>query len=181
MTIKFYGSKNKYECFSNFSNHPIELDSKDWPTSEHYFQACKFDDEKVRDSIRLADSPTKAKRMGNSKKYVLRSDWENIKDDIMRKVVLAKFTQHKDIQETLLSTGDEEIVENSPSDYYWGIGKDGNGKNMLGKILMEVRKILNDAEYSIEDWHGLTIRCKVIDLGKELKRWPSLKKVTKYE
>ncbi|WP_081589256.1 MULTISPECIES: NADAR family protein [Fischerella] len=49
---------------------------------------------------------------------------------------------HTDIREILLSTGDEEIVENSPIDYYWGCGADGSGKNMLGIILMEVREIL---------------------------------------
>jgi len=42
----------------------------------------------------------------------------------------------------LLSTGDAEIVENSPIDYYWGCGANGSGKNRLGIILMEVRDIL---------------------------------------
>ncbi|MGC1396759.1 MAG: NADAR domain-containing protein [Coleofasciculaceae cyanobacterium] len=37
------------------------------------------------------------------------------------------------------------MVENAPSDYYWGCGKDGSGKNMLGQILEEVRDILRDA------------------------------------
>jgi N-glycosidase YbiA len=62
-----------------------------------------------------------------------------VKDNIMRKAVLCKFETHGDIREILLSTGDEEIVENSPIDYYWACGKDGSGKNMLGIILMEVR------------------------------------------
>jgi len=60
----------------------------------------------------------------------------------MRKAVLRKFETHLEIREILLATGDEEIVENSPIDYYWGCGKDGSGKNMLGQILMEVREIL---------------------------------------
>jgi len=44
----------------------------------------------------------------------------------------------------LLSTGDEQIIENSPIDYYWGCGADGSGKNMLGQVLMEIREILRD-------------------------------------
>ena len=32
--------------------------------------------------------------------------------------------------------------ENSPFDYKWGVGKTGNGKNLLGKVLMEVREML---------------------------------------
>jgi ribA/ribD-fused uncharacterized protein len=62
----------------------------------------------------------------------------------MRKVVLRKFETHKDIRAILLGTDDEELVENAPSDYYWGCGKDGTGKNMLGKILMEVRTHLRE-------------------------------------
>jgi N-glycosidase YbiA len=42
----------------------------------------------------------------------------------------------------VLGTGDEQIVENAPGDYYWGCGVDGSGKNMLGTILMEVRASL---------------------------------------
>ncbi len=56
--------------------------------------------------------------------------------------MLCKFQTHRDIRDILLSTGNAEIVENSPIDFYWGCGADGSGKNMLGKILMEVRDIL---------------------------------------
>jgi ribA/ribD-fused uncharacterized protein len=69
-----------------------------------------------------------------------------VKDNVMRKAVLRKFETHVDIRAVLLGTGDEEIVENAPGDYYWGIGADGSGKNMLGKILVEVREILRERE-----------------------------------
>jgi N-glycosidase YbiA len=58
---------------------------------------------------------------------------------MMRKAVLCKFQTHEDIREILLGTGDEHIVENAPSDYYWGCGKEGTGKNRLGLILVEIR------------------------------------------
>jgi ribA/ribD-fused uncharacterized protein len=57
----------------------------------------------------------------------------------MRTAVRAKFTQHKSLQETLLSTGDAILVEHTVNDSYWGDGGDGTGKNMLGKILVEIR------------------------------------------
>ena len=57
----------------------------------------------------------------------------------MRVAVLAKFTQHDDLREILLSTGDAKIVEHTENDDYWGNGGYGSGKNMLGCILMEVR------------------------------------------
>lgn len=44
----------------------------------------------------------------------------------------------------LLSTGNEEIIEKTTKDYYWGCGEDGTGKNMLGKILMETRDVLRN-------------------------------------
>ena len=61
----------------------------------------------------------------------------------MRKAVFEKFSQNEDIKKILLSTGDEELIENTSDDYYWGCGTKGTGKNMLGKILMEVREKLS--------------------------------------
>jgi N-glycosidase YbiA len=144
MTIYFYSTREQYGCFSNFSYHGFELDSLYWYTSEHYFQAQKFIGTPDLEEIRLAKTPKDAARMGRDWKRPLRADWEQVKDDIMRKAVLRKFEIHTDIREILLSTGDEEIVENSPIDYYWGCGANGSGKNMLGIILMEVREILHE-------------------------------------
>jgi ribA/ribD-fused uncharacterized protein len=142
MTIYFYSTREEYGCFSNFSRHGFELDNLYWYTSEHYFQAQKFPGTPHLEQIRLARTAKDAARMGRDRKRPLRPDWEKVKDDIMRKAVLRKFETHIDIREILLSTGDEEIIENSPIDYYWGCGADGSGKNMLGIILMDIRKIL---------------------------------------
>ena len=90
----------------------------------------------------MAKSPKEAAKMGRDRKRPLRPDWEEVKDDVMRRAVLRKFETHADIREILLGTGDEEIVENAPGDRYWGCGADGTGKNKLGQILMEVREIL---------------------------------------
>jgi N-glycosidase YbiA len=144
MTIYFYTSREDYGCFSNFSDHGFELDNLYWYTSEHYFQAQKFIGTPHLEAIRLVKTPKDAAKMGREHKRPLRVDWETVKDDVMRKAVLAKFTTHTDIREILFSTANKEIVENAPNDYYWGCGADGSGKNMLGKILMEVRVILQD-------------------------------------
>jgi ribA/ribD-fused uncharacterized protein len=150
--IYFYGSREgTYACFSNFSHHPIDLDNKRWGTTEHYFQAQKFPGTPQADKIRKAPSPKEAARMGRDRAFPLRPDWEKVKDDIMRRAVLKKFETHADAREVLLSTGDRKIIENAPNDYYWGCGSDGSGKNMLGKILMETRKILRQREEKKED------------------------------
>jgi N-glycosidase YbiA len=77
-----------------------------------------------------------AARMGRSRKRPLRQDWESVKDSIMHEAVRAKFTQHADLREVLLGTGDARIVEHTQNDRYWGDGGDGSGQNRLGEILM---------------------------------------------
>jgi ribA/ribD-fused uncharacterized protein len=54
-------------------------------------------------------------------------------------VVTAKFEQHPELAAALLATGDSRIVEHTENDSFWGDGGDGSGRNMLGRILMEVR------------------------------------------
>jgi ribA/ribD-fused uncharacterized protein len=148
-TINFYRVSDEYGCFSNFAPYPIDLDGKRWPTSEHYFQAQKFEDPQDQDAIRQEKSPMIAARMGRDRKKQLRRDWESVKVAVMRKAVRAKFTQHPDPRATLLATGDARIVEHTENDHYWGDGGDGSGKNWLGKILMEIREELQaDREQS---------------------------------
>lgn len=142
MPIYFYTPNKEYGCFSNFSRHGFELDGKYWPTSEHFFQAQKFAGTEHELLVGRARTAREAADMGRDRSRPLRADWEQVKDEIMRRVVLRKFETHADIREVLLSTGDEPIVENAPGDFHWGCGADGTGKNTLGKILMEVRAIL---------------------------------------
>jgi N-glycosidase YbiA len=142
MTIYFYSAREQpYGCFSNFSAHGFQLDNLWWSTSEHYFQAQKFVGTHHLEKIRLAKTPKQAADMGRERTRPLRKDWEDVKDEVMKKAVLHKFETHEDIREILLATNNELIVENAPGDYYWGCGQDGSGNNKLGQILMEVREI----------------------------------------
>ena len=77
--------------------------------------------------------------MGRDRKRPLRADWEAVKHDVMRQALSAKFRQHQALTDLLLSTEDKTLVEASPTDYYWGSGATGGGKNMLGRLLMELR------------------------------------------
>jgi ribA/ribD-fused uncharacterized protein len=144
--IHFYSVGEEYGCFSNFAPYPIRLDGKSWPTSEHFFQAQKFEDERQREAVRKAKSPMLAARMGRDRKSRLRRDWESVKVSVMTKAVRAKFTQHGELRAILVSTGEAKIVEHTENDDYWGDGGDGSGKNMLGLILMRIRSELREAE-----------------------------------
>ena len=144
MAIYFYVPGDAYGALSNFSRHGVELDGLWWPTVEHFFQAQKFEDEAYRERVRLARSPRDAKNLGRTRDRPLRADWDEVKEDVMLRACRQKFATHADAREVLLSTGDEEIVENAPGDFFWGCGADGNGRNALGRILMQVREELRE-------------------------------------
>jgi len=149
-TINFYSTSGEYGCFSNFSRHTVFLRGKRWPTSEHFFQAMKFEGTEHEEQVRMAKKPSEAAAMGRDRKRPLRRDWESVKDQIMLKAVRAKFTQHEDLKATLLATVDAKLVEHTENDNYWGDGGDGSGKNRLGQILMKVRDELRAGEVSTE-------------------------------
>ncbi|MBD2387723.1 NADAR family protein [Cylindrospermum sp. FACHB-282] len=142
MTIYFYKVWQPYGCFSNFSPHGIQIQGTYWPTVEHYYQAQKFVgslDAVIIPEIHAAATPEAAAALGRCCTYRLRPDWELVKTCVMREAVLKKFLTHGEIREVLLNTDDEILVENSPTDYFWGCGADKTGHNHLGNILMDVR------------------------------------------
>lgn len=139
MTIRFYRARAAHGALSNHSLHGFELDGLYWPTIEHYYQAQKFVGTPHAEAIRHAPRPMDAKRLGQTTDYPLRPDWEEVKEDVLLRATLAKYETHADVRAVLLATGDEELVEDSPTDYYWGSGADGSGLNRYGQILMQVR------------------------------------------
>lgn len=143
-SIKFYLQNKPYGYFSNFAPYSIYLKGKIWPTVEHYFQAQKFANTHHEEDVRRARTPKEAARMGRDRSRPLRADWEEVKNDVMREALHAKFTQHPDMRENLVATGTAEIVEHTSNDSYWGDGGDGTGTNMLGVLLMEIRESLTD-------------------------------------
>ncbi len=141
--IKFYSINNEFGEFSNFAKFPVKIKKKTWPTSEHYFQAMKFDSKEIQEKIRKCKRPDEAARIGRDRKLKIKKNWDSSRDNVMREVVKAKFTQYEELKTLLLSTGDAKLIEHTKNDDYWADGGDGKGKNMLGKILMEVREKLN--------------------------------------
>lgn len=146
MPVYFYSKNDQFGNFSNFSPHGFELDGKYWPTVEHYFQAQKFAGTGYEEHVRRAPTPQEARTRGRSREHPLRADWEDVKLDLMRRAVLRKFESHGELRDLLLSTGDEELIESSPMDYFWGCGAKGTGQNWLGRILMETRALLRNRE-----------------------------------
>lgn len=140
--IKFYRTKGKHGYMSNFSRHPIIDGDKYYLTSEHFYQSYKFKGKKDEEEIRCATTPGEAAKLGRDRTRPMRKDWEDIKDDVMRCALMFKFMQNPEIRKKLLATGDSLLIEDSSTDYYWGSGEEGTGKNKLGLLLMEVRTVL---------------------------------------
>lgn len=144
MAIYFYNQNEKpYGVFSNFSPHGITMDGRYYPTTEHYFQAQKFVASPTDyEAIATAPTPRIAADRGRERTRPLRPDWNEVKDDAMRRALRAKFETHSDLRELLLATGTETLVEKTSGDYYWGCGTKGTGENKLGKLLEELRDAL---------------------------------------
>ena len=142
MTIHFLLPEGVAGYLSNFSPHGVCLDGVEWPTVEHCFQAMKFaNDPQLQEQIRRADSACAAKRIA-WEHAAIRSDWRQVREQVMLRALRAKFSQHPDLGEKLLATGARQLVEVNPRDGYWGNGGDGSGQNRTGELLMLVREEL---------------------------------------
>jgi len=154
--IKFFSSKNKNFEFSNFFPVEIEVDGKKYTSSEHFFQSSKFiydkaGEEEIKRAEYIRTQPTAilAYKAGKTKTGAkINPNWLIDRDDVMRKIVKIKFTTIPDLREKLLKTRKARLIEASPYDSYWGNKMVGGvpGKNMLGKILEEVRDLIQKEE-----------------------------------
>lgn len=155
-SILFYRTNEAYGNFSNFSHSPILMNSFVWPTVEHYFQASKFTDWQKQDKIREAASPMEAATEGRKAHPSFRQDWNEVRVEVMRVALRAKFFQHIDLKAELLATGEAVLVEHTANDSFWADGGDGTGANTLGKLLMQLRdeiaRISKDTGVVLPPW-----------------------------
>ena len=120
MTIRFFSQSPAHRELSNFAPFWIDLGDARWPTVEHYYQAQKFNDPQLQAAIRAAAEPIIAKSLAEKNKAATRPDWDAVKDEVMYRAVRRKFELHAELRALLLATGEEDIAESAPSDYYWG-------------------------------------------------------------
>lgn len=149
--IRFYrASERPYGAFSNLYRREIEFEGELFPTSEHAYQAGKARRVEVRQWLMRAPSPALVAMAAHGLYYWdVAPGWSRTKFDRMRRVLRAKFTQHQDLQNLLLSTGHARLIEcatvNNEVNRLWG-EVNGVGKNMLGTLLMELRAQLQEAD-----------------------------------
>jgi ribA/ribD-fused uncharacterized protein len=147
MSWKYKGAveefRGKYYFLSNFYEAPVTYEGITYRNNEAAFQSAKTLDNDLRLEFANLD-PSSAKRKGRAIK--LRPDWERIKIKVMYDIVLAKFTQNKDLREKLLATDNMYLEEgNNWGDRIWGT-VNGEGHNYLGRILMLIRDKLREED-----------------------------------
>lgn len=135
--------KGQYRFLSNFYQVVIFHNGIPFPTLEHAFVASKSDDPRIWHEVYTIPTPGKVKRFG--RKIQLIDNWDDIKDEVMRQLLIVKFS-YPDLALKLLNTQNAELIEgNTWHDQYWGNCTcdrhiNISGKNMLGQLLMEVRE-----------------------------------------
>lgn len=133
--------QGEYRFLSNFWPCDILFDGLSYPSTENAFQAAKTNN--LLDRARFTEYTSgTAKREG--KRLKLRSDWDEVRLQVMYEINRYKYTIHSDLRAKLLATGDAYLMEgNTWHDTYWGVDlESGKGQNHLGKILMRIREEL---------------------------------------
>lgn len=136
--VGFY--EREYYALSNFSSFAMMWKGAFYLTSEHVYQAEKFEDEEIKESIRKTMSAHDSKIVSHAHKDKYRKDWDDVKVGVMKEILREKVQQHPYIKKKLLDSNGRELIEDSPDDNFWGWGEHKDGKNMLGKLWMEIRE-----------------------------------------
>ena len=142
LMVRFY--EQDFYVLSNFSSFKVFYNRIVHQTSEHAYHYAKFPGNDpslvvIREAILNSWSAHEAFKIAELHKEHRRPDWDDVKVDIMREILIAKASQHEYVLRKLLATGDRKLVEDSWRDDFWGWGPNQDGQNMLGKLWMEVR------------------------------------------
>ena len=134
--------KNEYEFLSMTYNSPITVDGITYSNAESAFWAQRVKDINARFKYtRLSGNKARAKAL----QAVPIDDWDESKNEILKKVLRIKFSDET-LKKKLLDTGTAKLKNNNTyRDDYWGIYMN-RGKNLLGKFLEELREELKEEE-----------------------------------
>ena len=150
----YFNSRTPYlDIFSNFYEEPLQINGEFWKSGEHFYQAAKFaktglqPDEEIYHTIINAETPGTAKRLADE--YFSGENKECFHQALRTFVAMAtmlnvKFAPGTLARKRLMQTGDLELIHLSGSDFFWGQNRKDDGKNLLGKALMQMRNSGSD-------------------------------------
>ncbi len=140
--IGFY--TREFFCLDNFSSFAVVYKGVKYPTVEHAYQSLKFTKTapEIAKEIQESFSAYDALTIAHNNIDKQNPKWDDIKVGIMEELLRLKLAQNPYVKRKLLETKDYMLCEDSPKDSFWGIGKDRNGQNQLGKLWMKLRSEL---------------------------------------
>ncbi len=142
--IRFYRADGEHGYLSNLWRCRVVFEEREFPSSEHAYQFGKPRKPEIAEWLTREDVPPAivATTAHALPVWAVKQDWSDTKVERMRRVIEAKFAQNEEIAKKLVDTGNVTLIEASQTDAFWGIGKKGDGRNMLGVLLMEMREKL---------------------------------------
>lgn len=149
----FHAPKEIHGFLSNWYTSPFDLDGIHFSSVEQYimYRKCMiFGDETSAKAVLATEDPAMQQSIGRNASGYIGSVWAGIRQMVVFRGLMAKFSQNADLKQKLLDTGDAYLVECSGSDKIWACGIRVNddkrfdaanwtGDNILGFALMEVR------------------------------------------
>lgn len=129
----------EHRWLSNFYPAPVFVKYGagwlEFDSVEHAYQAQKTSEDHWSEFIGITAG--QAKRLGRRLKLI--DHWDAIKEDVMLALLRQKFKKKSPLGRKLIETGELVIIEgNTWNDTYWGVCN-GQGKNRLGHLIMQVR------------------------------------------
>lgn len=142
--------------FSQWDVSRFEHQGDKYVTAEHFMMVQKarmFGDKKAENRMFSTDSPRTVKAIGREVRGYVDAVWTARRYDAVLLGSFFKFTHSRTHYDALMSTGEQILVEASPEDRIWGVGRTPpdprakdprkwDGDNLLGFVLTEVRDSL---------------------------------------
>lgn len=159
--ICFHNPDEENGYLSNWYLSEFTIDDIAFSSMEQYMmyeKAILFHDQETAKKILQTDNVAVIKALGRTVQNFDDTVWGQSREEIVYKGVFEKFRQNPELRKRLERTGEEVIAECAVKDKIWGIGlsmKDEDrfcverwkGQNLLGKILMDVRKDIKQGNY----------------------------------
>lgn len=143
-------------CFSQWWPCSFKVEGHTYTSAEQWMMVSKarlFGDQETADQMMAVNDPVTIKALGRSVRGFVQETWDAACFDIVTVGNVAKFGENPGLRKYLLNTGNEVLVEASPTDVVWGIGfvreapeasqpRAWLGLNLLGFALMKARAVL---------------------------------------
>ena len=123
--IFFQRPERENGYLSNWYLCDFEIDGIKYSSLEQYMMYQKaryFRDENTMDRILETDDPHEIKELGRQVANFDSTYWNGIRQLVVYRGLLAKFSQNEELKEKLIGTGDAILAECARKDKIWAIG-----------------------------------------------------------